>query len=489
MLNNLFISVDLGASNGRIFTSYISKNKIRIKEIHRFANYNIIYKNSLKWDIKYLFNEIIKGIHKALKHKSESYLIGIDTWGVDYGLLDIKGNLIEPPFSYRDSRTNNIMEKVFELIPPYNLYKLTGIQIIQINTLFQLYSTVINCPQILSKTKDLLFIPDLINYQLTGEKITEYTIATSSQLFNVKKKQWEKEIFSKLNIPSAIVNNVISPGLKIGELKKKFSDKKVNIITVGSHDSASAIAAVPSMSSDYVYISCGTWSLIGIETEKPIINKRTYEYNFTNEGGVFNTIRFLKNVSGLWLLQQCKKIWDKKSFLSYNYITQKIKETKDVSTYIDPDWKMFLNPNNMIEAIISSCKITKQDFENDIIFISKIILQSLALKYRFIIEQIKELNIKHISKIHIVGGGSLNTILCQYTANSTGLAVYAGPSEATVIGNALLLAKYSGLVNSLSEIRSLILNSFVIKEYLPSDTELWEIKYKKFLTLISEYKL
>jgi rhamnulokinase len=474
-----FIAIDVGAGSGRIFLSDYHNGIVRINEAHRFPAKSVIKDGSLHWDFDFIINEIKSGLSGLLSKDISS--IGVDTWGVDYGLLGGKGYLLENPYAYRDSRTNGISAKVFNIISESELYKLTGIQLMEINTIFQLYAAGINTPDILERAKDLLFIPDLINYFLTGNKRNEYTVASTSQLLNPYTKNWERDIFDKLNIPAGIMQEIVMPGNVIG------SYKDINVVSVGSHDTASAIASIPATDDKFAYISSGTWSLMGLETYAPVINSETKKMNFTNEGGVFGTTRLLKNINGLWILEQCKKEWDKERKYSYSELMKMPNNIHYIKTVIEPDAQEFINPPCMIEAINNFCKMTNQQIPRSIPDYVFVILSSLALKYRYVLEQMIKLNVKDINRIHIVGGGSGNKVLCRFTANAAGLPVIAGPHEATIIGNTLMQCKAAGLVNNLSEMRKIVKDSFHLEQYYPEDSDLWNGKFDKFKEIKIKY--
>jgi len=472
-----FIAIDIGAETGRVIVGDVSKMEI----IYRFPNNLVRVKDSIFWDILGIFNEIKKGLKKAFKkYPGQIASIGIDTWGVDYVLLDKEGDLLGNPYHYRDKRTDNIMDEVFKIIPKEDIFTESGIQFMQINTLYQLYSFVKNKPQIFKATKYFLTIPDLLNYWLTGVIKNEYSIATTTQLYNPIKKDWSKKILNKLKLKRGIFSEIIMPGTKIGKLLPAIAREigaysKVVVVAPACHDTASAVAAVPVIDSvDYAYISSGTWSLLGIETPKPIINKKSFNFNFTNEGSADGGFRFLKNITGFWIIQECKKFWEEniKSY-SYDELTEMALKYGHANFRINPDNPRFLKPglidNNMPDRIRSYCRETGQKTPETPAEIVRGVIESLADKYTNTIKVIEEITNKSIKEIYIIGGGSRNALLCQLVANTTNLPVYAGPVEATAIGNIMIQAISMGEIDSIARGRKIIRESYKIKKYYPKE--------------------
>ena len=480
-----FLAVDLGAESGRVIAGIIRDNKIQIEEIHRFPNKQIKKGDSLFWDVEALFKEIKTGFTLAVqKGHGDVESIGIDTWGVDFCLVGKKDQLIELPHTYRDSRTNGIPEKVFEKISPAEIYMRTGIQFMQINSLYQLYSIKLTNQSIFNETETLLFMPDFFNFMLTGEKKSEYTIASTSQLLNVKTKQFDPDILSALGLPVNIMAPVIEPGTVVGKLLPEVAAETglnvVDIIAVGCHDTASAVAAIPCQGDDWAYLSSGTWSLLGLENDEPLTD---FQYkDFTNEGGVNGKIRFLQNISGLWMLQEIKKSWEKKGEIcSYEEITDLALNSKSFVSVIDPDDDLFVSPPDMVEAINEYCIKTGQKIPETKGEYSRSILESLALKYRIILKKIEKISNKKINRLHIVGGGSKNELLNQLTADATGKIVIAGPVEATALGNIIVQATARSKIESLEDGREMISTSFPLKFYQPENKERWNnISFESF---------
>lgn len=480
-----FLAFDLGASGGCALLGCLSDGKIEIEEVGRFATGMTRIQNSWYWNIYNFFEEIKKGIFKCFSQfQRVPQSMAINTWGVDFGLLSEEGELLGLPFAYRDSRTDGIMEKVFKIIDKNELYGLTGIQFMQINSIFQLYAMKIQNHSFLKMAKDCLFIPDILNYFLTGEKYTEFSFATTSQMYNPINGCWEEKIFEKLDIPIDIMQITIEPGSEIGIINKKIAQEtgagNLKVFVPVSHDTGSAVAAVPAKGKDWAYISSGTWSLLGIETKSPIISSKALELNFTNEGGVDSTFRVQKNITGLWIIQKLKESTEELGLLSYPELIKKASLYPQFTSFIDVDHHDFLNPQNMKLAIAQYLKSTNQAVPDNPFGFVTIALESLALKYRHCMDQLQELYPHPIKHLHIIGGGSKNELLNQYTANATGKEVVAGPAEATSIGNIMVQAKAQGYIGSLEDARQIIRNSFSIKRYEPENEEKWNIAYQRY---------
>lgn len=480
MTRSKFLSLDLGAESGRAFVGTVEDGRILLDEIHRFPNIPVVVSGHSYWDVTKLFREIEKSlILTAQRGHKDIVSLGIDTWGVDFGLLRTDDGSIDFPFTYRDKRTDGIMEKVFNKISRGEVYGRTGIQSLQINTLFQLYSMKELDPKYLHEFSRLLFMPDIFNYLLTGEEFSEYTISSTSQLMNAQSRKFDETIFSALGLPMRLMCPIIEPGSKIGKLlptiaaKTGFGD--LDIIAVGSHDTASAVAAVPACTDDWAYLSSGTWSLIGIELQQPIMNQQAFEKNFTNEGGVNGKITFLQNITGLWLLQEVRRIWQESGH-SYDYddLATMARTAKKFRCIIDPSDDSFLNPSNMPEAIVEFCRKTHQVPPENGGEMVRTIFESLSMKYRFAIEKLRQVSGKDITTLHAVGGGSQNDLLNQLTADATGLTVIAGPVEATALGNIMVQAIANGSIQSFDSSREMIKNSFPLKEYTPHDSREWD---------------
>jgi rhamnulokinase len=489
MSGHSYLAFDLGASSGRGVMGILDKGKISLKEVNRFYNGMTTLLGKYHWDYLRLFDEIKHGIAECAGMEQKPESIGLDTWGVDYALFDKQGSLLGVPYAYRDHRTDTAMEELFRKIPKQRIYELTGIQFMQFNTIFQLYAARRDGLPIMDLAKDLLFVPDIINYFLTGVKKSEFTFATTSQLFNPVRGGWEKELFDGIGVSMDIMQEIVSPGTVIGKLTEDVAREtrmpQINVIAPATHDTGAAIASIPAEDENFAYISSGTWSLMGIESKKPLISDQTLSYNFTNEGGVEKTYRVLKNIMGLWLIQECKRCWDnKKQEYSFPEIVKMAEQAEPFKSLVDPDNPAFLNPLDMPAALADFCKSTGQPVPQTHAGFSRCVFDSLALKYRSVIESLKMISDKRIEKIHVIGGGSQNELLCQFTANATGLPVVAGPAEGTAIGNIMVQAMGLGHVKSLSEIRHTIRNSFEFKSYRPENFDAWDKAYERFKKLV-----
>jgi rhamnulokinase/L-fuculokinase len=484
------LAIDLGASSGRGIIGEFDGKKLSLRENHRFSNDPVMVNGSFLWDILRIFFEIKNSIRKcALSDDKDIKTIGIDTWGVDFGLLDKTGKLIENPHHYRDKRTDNINIEAYKRIPKDKLYNITGLQYLPFNTIFQLLALSMQRPHVFNNAETMLMIPDLLNYFLTGIKKTEYTIASTSALLDAKKRTWEKELFSHMGIPEKLFTEIVQPGNILGGLSKEVLDDvgniKANVVNVASHDTGSAIAAVPAKSENFVYISSGTWSLMGIESKEPIINEKSALYDFTNEGGVNNTIRVLRNVAGLWLVQESKRQWEREGEkLTFDELNEMAKNNGPSKCFINVDAPEFAPPGNMPERIRDFCKNTNQYIPQTKGEIVRCILDSLALAYKRTLTQINELQGTKAQNINIVGGGTQNSLLCQLTADACGIPVYAGPIEATALGNIAVQMMSLREISSLCEAREIIANSFDVVCYEPKDVGVWDDAYDRFEKLL-----
>lgn len=470
MTSPLFIAVDLGAGSGRVFLAGVNPNEFLLEEIHRFQYPPREIDGNLRWDLQHILAEIKNGLKAAGKRANELGLriesLGIDSWGVDYGLLDANGNLIADPVCYRDDRTRDAMARVFACVPRWEIFEKTGIQFQNFNTLYQLHSE-----RQLGAATSLLLLPDLLNYFLTGKKVAEYTNATTTQMFNAEKGNWDRELLARLELPLGLLHEIVPAGTDLGLLKPDIAAELglegVHVVTPATHDTASAVAGAPLVENS-AYISSGTWSLIGIELKNALINSDVAGQNFTNEGGVYGTIRFLKNVMGLWLFESCRREWKAAGIdVEYDTLLAEVSASAEFKAFIFPDDPRFLNPPSMLEAIAEQLEETGQDFEYSPAALSKIIFDSLAFRYASVIRSIDELTGKRITSIQILGGGGRNEYLNQMTANASGRPAYAGLTEATVVGNVLVQAITAGRFSNISEARDHVRNNFDLKGYEP----------------------
>lgn len=488
MKNKSFLAFDLGATSGRSILGTIENGRLHMKELTRFPNQILQIGNHFHWNIYSLFEYLKAGLVAAKNEGVEITSIGIDTWGVDFALLAEDGSILGAPYAYRDPHTVGAPEKYFEIVPREKVYDLTGIQVMNFNSLYQLFAlTQANNP-LMKATKEILFMPDALAYMLTGNKVVEYTIASTSQILNPRTKQFDAELLEKAGVSPSILGEIVMPGYLIGTLRDDLAEDselgKINVVAVAGHDTASAVAAVPAANANFAYLSSGTWSLMGIEVKDAIINETTSTLNFTNEGGVEGTTRFLKNVTGMWLLEQCLKEW-KKEGISYAYekLIQMADTVPAFQSLLDTDHPSFANPVSMTDAIVEYCQATGQTAPSSHAEFVRCIFESLSLKYRYVLELLKELAPFPIEKLHVIGGGSKNALLNQWTASSIGIPVIAGPSEATAIGNVMIQAKAAGCVDSLQEMRQIIGESIQLDEFLPLDADIWAEAYKKFLAV------
>ncbi len=481
-----YIAVDLGAESGRVMLGTIVAGKLALQEVHRFSNGPIDVKGTLRWDFDRLLTEIKKGIGQAVQQADgEIRGIGVDTWGVDFGLIDANGQLIEPPYHYRDSRTNGMMDKTFERMPKRDVYQSTGIQFMQLNSLYQLLAMRLAGSPALDETDKLIFIADLISYFLCGKVFGEYTLASTSQMMDMTTGKWSGPIFEKLDLPIGIMPEIVMPGTVVGELTDAVATEigcpKIPVIAIGAHDTASAVLGVPGAGSNWAYLSSGTWSLMGVELSRAIVDDKSFQYEFTNEGGVENTIRLLKNIMGLWLVQECKRQWQREGQdLSYSELAEMAGKAKPFHGLIDCDCSDFLAPGDMTTRINQHLTETGQTPTDDKGQMVRLILESLALKYRHTIEAIEDVTGTEIDVLHIVGGGIQNELLCQFAANATGKKVVTGPIEATASGNILMQAKAAGQIQSIAEARQVVRDSFTLKEYEPQEAAVWAQQYAKY---------
>ncbi|MEI7904331.1 MAG: rhamnulokinase family protein [Candidatus Firestonebacteria bacterium] len=488
---NKYLAFDLGAGSGRAILGELSvQGKLRLTEIHRFPNRTVKKRGRLYWDTRGLFSQIRQGLALCADHTKKPDSIGIDAWGVDFGLLDASGKLLENSISYRDNRTDGIPEEFFKKNSAERLYKLTGIQIMQINTVFQLFARKRSNDKALKQAETLLFTPDLMNYFLTGKKAAEFTVATTSQLYNPARKEFSGEIFKRIGVDPKIMARIVQPGNILGNILPEVLLKSglkggIPVVNVASHDTASAVAAIPARHSNFVYISSGSWSLIGYEAKKPCITLASARFNFTNEGGAEGTFRILKNINGLWLLQEIARNSGRKGReRSISELMSLARKAKSFTAIINPNDPIFLKPCDMPGEIRAYCKRTGQYIPSSEGELVRVVLESLALSYRRALEEIKLLRGKSPECIHIIGGGANNTLLCELTASATGLPVYAGPTEAASAGNILLQARALGRLRSLEEMREVSRRSFKPKIYEPKKIPGMDEAYGVFQEII-----
>jgi rhamnulokinase len=490
-----FLALDLGASNGRAVIGRFDGSRLALEEIHRFWNGPIqlpaIGGSSLYWNAMALFSEVKEGLAKAVKCCGPDLAsAGLDTWGVDFALLDRQGGLVGNPYHYRDSRTDGMVEEACRRVPREEIFAQTGIQFMQLNTLIQLFAMVEQHSPLLDIADRLLMMPDLLNYFLSGQRVSEYTDASTSQCMDMRTGEWASGLLARLGIPTHIFPPVVPPGTVLGPLLpdvvKETGARGIALVAPGTHDTGSAVAAVPAESDDYAYLSSGTWSLIGVESRQAVINARTLAFNFTNEGGVCNTIRLLKNITGLWLIQECRRVWQQEGTqLSWNDITVMAAAAPALTAVLDVDAKDFLAPGDMPARIRDYCARTGQTVPGDRGTIARVVFESLALRYRHVQGMMDDLVGRRIGTLHIVGGGSQNRVVNQFAADCLGRPIVAGPVEATAIGNLLMQMLAMGAIGSLEEGRQVVRNSFATERFEPGEQAPWDEAYERFKKLIA----
>ena len=484
------LAIDLGASSGRGIVGKFDGKKFTVEENHRFPNEPVMTNGNFNWDILRIFHEIKTSISKcALSDDKDIKSIGIDTWGVDYGYIDKNGSLMANPYHYRDARTDGIQPYAFNTVPFEKLYGITGIQTINFNTIYQLVADLRDRQYMPANADKLLFTPDLLNYFLTGEKYTEYTIASTGAVLDAKERKISTELLKSFGINENLFAEVVMPGHKIGKLIptliSELGNISADVVNIASHDTASAVIAVPAKrGDDFVYISSGTWSLMGVENDEPVINDLSMKYNFTNEGGAGDKIRFLKNIMGLWLEQESRRQWKREgTAYTFDELTEKALQSKPFACFINPNDDLFTPSGNMPERIREFCRKTNQYVPQTVGEIVRCIFESLALCYRQTIESIEAMTGKKYSSINIVGGGTKEKILCKWAADASNRVVYAGPVEATAIGNIAMQTIASGELKDIFEARDIIRNSFEIKVYEPENNDAWNEAYQRFLNI------
>lgn len=484
------LTFDFGASSGRAMLAKFDGETIDLTEVHRFDNNPVMLGKTFYWDVLALFHEIKQGIIKA-KAYGEFSSIGIDTWGVDFGLLDKNGDLLQNPVNYRDRRTEGTAQQVSETIDLKELYNMTGVQIMEINTLFQLYSLAQRHPELLKQADCALLMPDLFGYFLTGKKTAEYSIASTTQMLDPAAKNWNRDLLSRLRLPAHMFPDVVPSGTVLGEVTPEICDelgiRDVKVISVTGHDTACAVVAAPSQEEDFIFISCGTWSLFGTELQAPVISEESRRYNITNEGGYGYTTRFLKNIIGLWLIQETRRQYRREGYeYSYNDLEKAAVASEAFRYFIDPNAPEFVAPGNIPERIRAYCVRTGQGAPQTVGEIMRCIYESLAMTYRHTMEQIQDCTGKKYRQIHMIGGGTKDNLLCSMTANAAGCKVVAGPIEATAMGNSAVQLMAQGAIRDLRQARQIVARSFQTIEYLPENTADWDEAYRRFCTTIEK---
>ena len=486
-----YLAIDLGAESGRTMLGTFVDDKLTLTETHRFPNGPVRLPDGLHWDVLRQWAEIKAGIAATVKSGVELSSLGVDTWAVDFALLDKNNALLGNPFHYRDARTDSMLDEAFRRMPKDELFANTGIQFMQINTLYQLLAMVHEKSPLLEIAQTFVTIPDLLNYWLCGEITNEFTNATTTQCLDPIKRDWSQPVLDAMGIPTHLFGPITAPGTQIGTLLPDIAEEtgagEVKVVIPACHDTGSAVVAVPAQNQDFAWISSGTWSIMGAEVKTPALGEKALAYNFTNEGGVFDTWRLSKNIMGLWLVQECRREWGRQGQEhSYDEMTRLAAESEAFLAVIDPDDGIFFHPGDMPERIRKYCQKTGQRVPQTKGEVLRVALESLALKYRWVLERTEELSGKRLDPIHIIGGGTKNRLLNQFTADATDRMVVTGPVEATAIGNVLMQAIGLGHLSSLAEAREVVRNSFEVEEYHPGNRDGWDDAYEKLLNLLEE---
>jgi rhamnulokinase len=500
MKQQCYLGVDLGAESGRVMVGLWNGQRLRLEELHRFQNGPVEIAGTLRWDILRLWSEVQNGLVSAARsHGKNVRSVGVDTWGVDFVLLSKENEMLGQPFHYRDARTRGIMQAALARVARAEIFAASGLQFMEINTLYQLLALKQNKAALLAAADCLLMMPDFFHWCLSGRRVAEFTDATTTQFFHPTKRAWSYELLQRFELPTKILPQVVSPGTKIGPLLDSVARRtglnEISVIAPASHDTGSAVAAVPVQqrkAGTWAYISSGTWSLVGVELPKAELSRRVLEFNLTNEGGVDGTYRLLKNITGLWLVQQCRQAFEhSRRKFEYAELVRLAKGAPPLRSLVDPDDAIFLNPPNMPEAIQSFCRETSQPLPRSEGALVRCALESLALKYQTVLEQLETVTGHRIEVVHVVGGGSRNDLLNQFTADACQRPVVAGPVEATVLGNALVQARACGEISSLEELRSVIRASCDVRQFEPkaAHKEVWEEARARFARLAGKRTL
>ena len=487
-----FLALDLGAESGRAMLGRFDGRQLALSEIHRFPNIPARLPDGLHWDILRLWSEVKQGIALALGEGEPVSSLGIDTWAVDYGLLDRDGVLISNPYHYRDARTDGMIEEAFRRVPRAEIFRQTGIQFLQINSLYQLLSSVVSGSAALDLAQTFLTIPDLLNYWLTGRAVCEFTNATTTQCYNPNQGDWARGMLQQLGVPTHLFPGIVAPGTELGPVLPSVgrevglpSERPVPVIAPACHDTGSAVVAVPASTSSFAWISSGTWSVIGTEVPEPVITEESLAYNFTNEGGVAGTFRFSRNVMGLWLVQECRRTWAQAGEEhSYDELTDMAARARPFLAVVDPDYGEFFRPGDMPARIRAYCQMTGQPLPESKGAVIRCALEGIALKYRWVLERLEEMLGRRLDPVHIVGGGTQNRLLSQFTADAVDRQVITGPIEATATGNVLMQMMALGHVGSLAEGREIARRSTALLTYEPGRRAGWDEAYTKLLSLM-----
>jgi len=489
MARQCYLAVDLGAESGRVIAGHFDGRAIELQELHRFPNVPVTVAGTLRWNVISLWSEILTGLSQARAACDDSVTsVGVDTWGVDYALLSATGELLGQPYHYRDPRTEGMLNHTLTQMPKSEIFAQTGVQFMEINTLYQLVATLHNQPELLETARTFLMMPDLFHWLLCGSRVVEFTNATTSQCFHPTQSDWSRGLLSRLGLPVEMFPDIVNPGTRLGDIRPDVARQTgldgLSVVAPATHDTGAAVAAIPTRhtgKANWAYISSGTWSLMGLEVDRPHLSARALELNVTNEGGIDGTFRLLKNIMGLWIVQECRRALARRGRnLDYDELTRLAAEAPPFLAWVDPDHPAFLSPQDMPEAICAWCRDSGQTVPETEGQIVRCALESLALKYRLVLTWLEELSSVPVDVIHIVGGGTRNTLLNQFTADACRRTVITGPVEATGLGNVLLQARSAGEVASLSEMRDVVRAATDIRVFEPQDSSAWSAAIERF---------
>jgi rhamnulokinase len=494
MSDQCYLGIDLGAESGRLVAGLFDGRKIRLEQIHRFPNGPVMVADSLRWDVLRLWSEIQSGLAQGYqKYRDTIVSAGVDTWGVDFALLGRGGELLGNPYNYRDPRTKGFLNHATTRVPRREIFAATGLQFMEINSLYQLLAMQQSHPEILEICERFLLMPDLFHWLLSGSQVVEFTNATTTQFFDATNGDWAFGLLKKFGVPTRMFGDVVQPGMLLGKLRPALAGRlgipRIDIVAPATHDTGSAVAAIPTEltgTTNWAYISSGTWSLMGLEVKDAVLTDRALDLNVTNEGGIDGTYRLLKNIMGLWLLQECRRSFERQGrAVEYADLARQAAQAPRFRALVNPDDQRFLAPEDMPTEIRSWCQASGQPQPETPGELARCVLESLALKYRMVLGWLEELTGARVEVIHVVGGGCQNELLNQFTANACGRPVIAGPVEATALGNVLVQARTAGEVGTLAEIRTIVRNSSELRHYQPADQAEWQQAYQRFRDLLS----
>jgi rhamnulokinase len=483
-------AVDLGAQSGRVAIGRLDGERLDVKEVHRFPNVPVRTRGTLNWDILRIYQEVLDGLRAAAREAGPIDAVAVDSWAIDFGLIDRKGRLLQNPTHYRDGRRARAVETVLECVPARELYERTGIQLIPINTVFELAAMAVDGDPALTAAETLLLVPDLMHYWLCGVQTSELTNATTTQCFDPRRGTWADDLLDRLDVPTGLLPDVVEPGSVLSRVDRDVADDtrigNAAVVAVATHDTGSAVAAVPFRARGAAFVSAGTWSLIGVEVDEPVISDATFAANLTNEGGVDGTFRLLRNVTGLWLIHECRRSWalDGHDY-SFDQLVALASQAQALRSFIEPNDPVFVEPGDVPARVRAFCAHTGQAEPVEPGAVVRCILESLALKHAETVEVLGTVTGTPPSEIHVVGGGARNELLCRWTANASGLPVYAGPQEATLLGNLLMQAMSLGEIASLAELRKIVAASTTMVTHEPHQTSAWREARERFAATVA----